>query len=176
MAVRWPWQSEQRSEQKSSYTDTVIATILSNASGTAADPSALAAQEASVGFYSRALSSATVSPATARTAAVTPSFLALVGRRLASSGNFVALIEVEDGVVRFIPATSYDVSGGADPATWEYRVDLGGPSRQRTVKIEAAGVLHFRVNADLPWRGRSALQVASATGAAVGQHRAIFTA
>ena len=161
--MKWPWsQPEQRSAQD--YTDKVVSEILGRSSGTTADVRELAATEAAVGMFERCIGSATVTPQNPLTAAVTPSFLALVGRRLASTGNFVALIEVEGGSVRFVPATSYDVVGDADPATWEYRVDLGGPSRQRTVRTEGAGVLHFRVNCDLPWRGRSALQVASATG------------
>ena len=163
--MRWPWaQPEQRSETTDNYTDRVVSAILARArSGT--DTGALAAQESAVGFYSRALSSATVTPENSPlTMALTPSFLALAGRRLATKGNFVALIEVAGGSVRFIPATSYDVSGEADPSTWVYRIDLGGPSRQKTIRTEAAGVVHFRVNADLSWRGRGALEVASAAG------------
>ena len=43
-------------------------------------------------------------------------------------------------------------------------LSLGGPSRERTVRTSAVSVVHFRINAEFSWRGRSPLQIAAATG------------
>ena len=164
--MNWPpWKTETRAAP-TDYTDKIVSEILARATGTTADVRALAATEAAVGMFERCIGSATVTPQNPLTAAVTPSVLMLVGRALASRGNFVAVIEVEAGAVRLTPCATWDISGEADPASWEYRCDLSGPTRQRTVRVEAAGVVHFRINCESarPWAGRSPLEVASATG------------
>ena len=164
--MNWtPWKTETRAEPMN-YTDKIVSEILARSSGTAADVRALASVESAVGMFERCIGSATVTPQNPLTAAVTPSLLMLAGRALASRGNFVALIEVEAGAVRLTPCATWDISGEADPASWEYRCDVSGPTRQRTVRVEAAGVVHFRINCESarPWAGRSPLEVASATG------------
>ena len=164
--MNWtPWKPETRAEPMN-YTDQIIAGILTRASGTVADAGALAATEAAVGLYSRCVGSATVSPSNALTASVTPEVLTLAGRALASRGNAVFVIVIEGGAVRLAPVASWTVEGEADPSTHVYRCDMAGPSRQSSVRVEAAGVVHFRINCEIarPWAGRSPLQVAVASG------------
>ena len=163
--MNWPWKTETRAAP-TNYTDRVVSEILARASGAAVDSGAIAATEAAVGMFERCISSATVTPQNPMTASVTPEILALAGRALASRGNFVAVIEVEGGAVRLAPVAYWSVSGEASPESWRYRCDLAGPSRQRTRVVEASGVVHFRINADVarPWIGRGPLAVASSTG------------
>ena len=119
--MNWtPWKTETRAEPMN-YTDKIVSEILARSSGTAADVRALASVESAVGMFERCIGSATVTPQNPLTAAVTPSLLMLAGRALASRGNFVALIEVEAGAVRLTPCATWDISGEADPASWEYR-------------------------------------------------------
>ena len=164
--MNWPWAKPETRQASVDYTDRVVSEILARATGTTADVRTIAATEAAVGTYGRCIASATLTPSNLITASVTPEILALAGRGLATRGNFVAVIEVEGGAVRLAPVAYYNVSGEADPASWMYRCDLAGPSRQRTRRVEASGVVHFRINAEpsRPWDGRSPLEVASATG------------
>ena len=163
--MKWPWQSEHRTAP-SNYTDTVVEALLARASGAAVDSGAIAATEAAVGMFERCISSATVTPQNPMTQAVTPEVLALAGRGLATKGNALFVIEVEGGAVRLAPVAYWNVTGESDPASWRYRCDLSGPSRQRTRVVEASGVVHFRINAEVarPHLGRSPLEIASATG------------
>ena len=164
--MNWPpWKTETRAAPVS-YSDRVVAEILARASGTAADAGALAATEAAAGMFERCIGSATVTPSNALTASVTPSVLMLAGRGLAANGNAVFVIEVEGGAVRLAPVAYWNVEGESDPASWMYRCDMSGPSRQRTRRVEAAGVVHFKVGCEIsrPWMGRAPLQIASATG------------
>ena len=107
-----------------------------------------------------------MSPVSAATAGVDPAFLADVGRRLIRSGDALYVIEVGAGGVRLIPASSWDVRGGFDPAGWRYRVNLAGPDTTTTRTLPAAGVIHLRWSTapGRPWAGVSPLQWASDTG------------
>ena len=55
-------------------------------------------------MYARDLSLAEVSPQNSRTAAITPTWLALCGRELARAGQFVCDIEIVSGAVALQPA------------------------------------------------------------------------
>ena len=113
--------------------------------------SATAAVEASAGLWSRVLALALVRPMNRRTAAVTPSLLALAGRELAARGELIADIRVVGGVVRLIPAAaSYVVRGGGDPSRWAYSLTAVRPSpRGRRAVGDRHGVpiAHRRVPA-----------------------------
>ena len=169
MPFQWPWRSEKRS---ASYADAVTSILVDRATGTAAaDASATAALEMASGLWGRAMMAAVVSPATARTAAITPAVLQLAGRQAIRDGGAMFLIDVtEDGRVRLLPAWSWDTHGGADPDSWLYRVTLAGPSSTVTRTVPAEGVvwLPFSVVPDRPWIGRGPLDSASSTSALAG--------
>ena len=129
--MRWPWQTEQRD---SSFTDTLIAQIVSQASGgTLAKPAATGALEASASIVARCFAAADVSGPDQFVAALGPSTLSMVGRSLIRQGEVLFAIEVREGRVVLIPAASWDVTGDHDPASWSYRMTLGGPSRLTTL-------------------------------------------
>ena len=163
--MKWPWQSEKRS-RIDSYTDAVVSAMLTRATGREAVPGALGAVEAATGFYSRSLASATVEPQNMLTAAVTPGFLAMVGRGLAERGNSLFFVEVQGGRLMLTSVSAWSMQGSPDPETHIYELTMAGPSETRTVRTPATSVLHFRINQESarPFHGRSPIQVASATG------------
>ena len=127
------------------------------------EPGAIAALETSAGLWSRGFASAELSPSIA---AVTPSVLACVGRELVRRGESLWAVDVRGGQLTLTPAGSWDVAGGADPKTWFYRLDLFGPSGNKTRIYPAASVLHFKYATDpeRPWHGISPLGYARLSG------------
>ena len=175
--MRWWGRSEQRAGE-GDYTEKTIARAEALASGRA-DAGELLVTAACVGLWERGLSAATVEPASAPLMPVRDArLLAVMGRSLALTGNFVGVIRVADGVVALIPASAYDLTGGASPASWVYRLDLAGPSTSHTESMPGDAVLHVRIGADArqPWRGRSPLQSSPKTTALASRIEASLTA
>ena len=98
---------------------------------------------------------------------MTPQHLALVGRELATRGNSLFKIEVKDGAVELVPASTLSVLGESDPSSWTYLTTTVGPSDSTTVRLPSTGVVHFRVGASSwePWRGVAPLNRGAGTGA-----------
>ena len=145
-------------------------------SGRTPDHAALAVAEACAAQWERALASATVMPMSSALRPMTPDLVALVARGLASRGEFVAVLRVNElSGLRIVPASGWDLRGAADPHLWRYRCDLGGPSTtESTGYLAPDRVLHFRIGASPqePWRGRSPLRRSRATAdLAVGIER-----
>ena len=169
MKLRWPWTLEDDRERRdSSYTDALVASITANAAGqTTAFATATAALEACAGLVGRSFSACEVSGPDRVVMALPPSMLNMIGRALIRRGEFVALVEVSEGMLYVIPAASWTVYGGEMPDEWTYRLNLAGPKRQRTMrKVMAAQVLHIMYGADpeTAWRGMGPLQVAQLAG------------
>ena len=91
-------------------------------------------------------------------------FLADVERRLIRWGDAVYVIEVGPDGVRLLPASSWDVRGGYDPAGWRYRVNLAGPDITTTRTPARGRCLRWATSPRRPWRGVSPLAWASETG------------
>ena len=169
---RYPTEAAETASESTSYTDIVLDSLFDRAAGRTLDAGSLAVAEACIGLWERCLASATVEPMNNRLSGMTPQHLALVGRELASRGNSLFKIEVKNGAVELVPASTLSVLGDADPATWTYLTTTVGPSNSTTERIASAGVVHFRVGASSwePWRGVSPLSRGSGTaslGAAV---------
>ena len=164
--MRWPWSN--RETRDSSFTDSLIAQIVSQASGgTLARPAATGALEASASIIARCFAAAVVSGPPHFVAALGPSTLSMIGRALIRQGEVLFAIEIRDGRVVLIPAASWDVEGEHDPATWSYRLTLGGPSRLTTLEpVPSEGMVHIRLQSDpeQPWRGVSPLASAAIAG------------
>lgn len=128
-----------------------------------ARPEELAAVAASASLVGRAFSLADVQP---KQQGLTAGLLGLVGRELVYRGESVLVIDVSpvDGLT-LTPSSSYDITGGWQPATWRYRCDRQGPSRVITSRREYAEVIHARINVDSkrPWRGQAPWKAASLT-------------
>ena len=167
--MRWPpWKAPVEHRADSSYTDALIASITANAGGqTSAFPTATAALEACAGFVGRAFASAEIKAPGFATAALDPATLSMIGRSLIRRGEVLFLLRVDRDGLRLLPAASYDIDGGPDPASWEYRLTIGGPERTYTYSRQPAeSVLHFTYGRDPehPWRGYGPLQVAQLAG------------
>ena len=148
-----------------SYSELEVGRLFAQALGVSTRPEALAAVETCVGTWERAIGSATLASLTPAARAVTPEILSLAGRTLALTGEIVFLIEVEDGMVRLLPASGFNVMGGASPASWAYHLSIPSPSGTYSRNAAADTVVHFRIGASTaqPWRGRGPLQRATST-------------
>ena len=91
-----------------------------------------------------------------------------MGFDLVREGQSLWLLEAGTGRLRLSQAsTGSDVyQGSAARESWTYRLTLPGPSITTTVRASADHVIHLRQNSDptCPWRGRSGLAVAQASG------------
>ena len=153
--MRFPF-TKRRAETRASYTDSVTELLLRQAIGADAEAGQTAAAEFAIGLVSRCFAVADLDPAIP---AVTPSYLADVGRRLMLRGNAVAAIRVAARGLTLLPAAGFDVMGGPDPVSWYYAVHLPGPTRLENHTLAAASVVHILANADAaqPWVGISPL-------------------
>ena len=140
--MRWPWQRRETRQSGGEFSDAVVRLLEQQAAGTAADVSSTAAVEAAAGALSRAFAGAEVEGAPWVQEAVSPTYLAQVGRDLVRSGDSMHVVRVGAmGEVRLIPASSWHWEGSHDPATWTVRVTAYGPSTSTTWSLPAAGVV-----------------------------------
>ena len=122
----WPF-GNQLETRDDSYTDTLIAALVSRASGnTLAIPSATAALEACSGTVGRGFAASEVGGPDSIISALNPGIMEMIGRSLIRAGELVFLIDTQAGRLRLIPAETHDVEGGPFPEEWEYRLTLGG--------------------------------------------------
>lgn len=145
----WPFNrsdpAREKRESGGDFSDAVVRFLEAQAAGNVADASSTAAIEAASGALSRALASAEVKgPEWARDA-ISPGFLALVGRDLIRSGDSMHLIDVErSGRVAFLPVSSWHFEGDAHPDSWRVRVTCYGPSTSTTRHLPYSGVVFAR--------------------------------
>ena len=163
--MRWPWdKTEHRQASGGAYSDAIVAAIVARAGGTSVgEPNSIAALEIASGLWSRAFASAELSTPIA---AVSPSMLSSVGRELVRRGASVWAIGVRRGAIELRPAASWDIAGGSDPASWQYRLDMQGPSGSETRIYPSASILHFKYATDpeTPWHGISPIGYARLSG------------
>ena len=141
--MRWPWQKRETRDSGGDFSDAVVRLIEAQAAGTTADASSTAAIEAAAGALSRAFAAAKVDGPAWVQEAVSPSFLAQVGRDLVRSGDSMHVIQVRDQV-RLIPASSWHWEGNHDPSSWTVRATCYGPSTSTTWNLPASSVVFCR--------------------------------
>ena len=163
--MRLPWKRRLETRQ-GDYTDAVIALLQTQATGTSTPTeSATAALEACSGLVARAFSAAEVSGPSLMIEPLTPSFMSMIGRALIRRGDFVAYLDVTDGMLNAYPASDWDVWGTHIEQT--YRVNLAGPNRTQTRnRVRSESVVHFKYMADpkRPWYGIGPIEAASIAG------------
>ena len=128
--MRWPW-SKPETRESTSYTDTLIAYLVNQTSGSLADSGSIAAVEAAAGALSRAFASAEVQGAPMAQAAINPAVLGQIGRDLVRKGASLHVIQVRGGRVILLPAASWSFYGNDDPASWRVEATTSGPVRFR---------------------------------------------
>lgn len=166
--MRWPWQRETRAQ---SFTDAVTTALVSVASGASGFESTLGVVEACASLWGRALASATVSPSTVTTEALTPDLLALIGRSLVLRGEVVLEMVVEGGSLELHPVSDFEITGPAR-GPWTYTLELPSPDGSATARsVTSERVLHLRwaTDPERPWRGLGPLAGASTTVKAAGR-------
>ena len=143
--MRWPWSKRERRDSGGDFSDAVVRLIEAQAAGTVADASSTAAVEAAAGALSRAFASASVEGPAWVQEAVSPVFLAQVGRDLIRSGDSMHVIRVDGaGMVQLIPASSWHFEGNHDPTSWTCRATAYGPSTSTTWNLPASAVIFCR--------------------------------
>ena len=155
-------------KRDSSYTDTLVSFLTSNAGGTSTVfPTATAALEACAGLVGRAFAACEVMGPPHVQDALTPDCLSMIGRALIRRGEILFSVDVSDGKVNLWPAASHDIHGDPDPATWKYRLNMAGPDHQTTIEnVPSEQVVHvmYARDPERPWRGYGPLQVAQLAG------------
>ena len=165
MPIKWPWARERHRTAGNGYTGLYTSYLTAQVQGEAGLASETAAFETCAGLWSRAFASAAVEPVGGP---VTPSWLAMAVRAMLTYGEHVSAIQGPP--LSLVPASTWDITGGYDPATWRYNVQLPGPSGDRSVKVGGEGVVHLRYSVDplRPWRGYGPLDRAGATAKVLG--------
>ena len=139
--MRWPWQPKPEARQSGGgYTDAIVSAIEAAASSTVADASATAAIEAAAGALSRAFMGAEVDGPAWAQEAVSPVWLAQVGRSLVREGASMSVVVMGGGGdVELVPAAFWNFENldpasdeGEREASWRARVSTYGPSTSYT--------------------------------------------
>ena len=155
-----------RPETRAGYTDAIVQALLQDAEGSpTASVASLGVTEACAGLWGRSFASATVTPAGPATTALTPAVMEAIGRRLLLHGEALFEIEVEDGAVKLVEASNWEIEERGD---WLYRADFATPEGVVNRSLTADRVIHPRIGAGAkrPWRGESPIPSATAKLAA----------
>ena len=159
--MKWPWTGaiERRVEaviEERGYGDLILAGLEATVTGATGSVLKTSALETASGMWARVLAGAVV---TGDRGALTRRVRHMIGRSLIRSGELLFVIDVQDGQVRLLAASSFEVMEG-----WQYRAEVQQPpgkSASRTYPRSA--VVHFMWNCDplQPWAGISPLGSAS---------------
>ena len=145
--------------ERRSYSSLILGAVEAAARG-AGSPAAAwarsAACEIACLFWAR-LATATVEPRNRHTAALTPLTVATITRRLARTGEYLAVLDVRDGRLALDEVWQWFVTGRPRRDTWRYRATQSGPSFTETRTLPADEVCHVRYAwfPEQPWRGAS---------------------
>ena len=159
------WRRQPEVRAAGGYTETALLDQFTRAISGNVRHGALGGLQCAAGAVARAFAAAEVE---GDDGLLDPATLYQMGYDLVREGETVWLLEAGTGRLRLSRAsTGSDVyQGAAAEASWTYRLTLPGPSITHTVRASADQVIHIRQNSDptCPWRGRSGLAVAQASG------------
>lgn len=111
---------------------------------------------AAIGLYTSCLSAAPVRNDNLNL--LTPINRAVIARELLRNGNCIAILD--NGRLSF--ASGFEVLGGRDPMSWEYRVDFALPDKTESRMLAARDIFHWRIGVDArtPHLGKTPLRTA----------------
>ena len=146
--MRWPWSKRETRSARGGYSDAVVAAIEAQAARNVADVSSTAAIEAAASALSRAFASADIEgPAWVRDA-VSPPWLAQVGRSLVREGASLSVIGMRGGDVTLVPASfwNFEKSDTNDEheENWLCRATTYGPSSSMTRLLPRDRLVYVR--------------------------------
>ena len=136
--MRWPWSRKMETRQSGGgYTDSIVAAIEAQASATVADVSSTAAIEAAAGALSRALMACEVEGPSWVRDAVSPPWLAQVGRSIVREGSSLSVIGWRGDRLLLTPAAFHNFESqtqqdDTDEESWRCRATTYGPSSSVT--------------------------------------------
>ena len=142
------WPFKPKVEDRASYTDAAIQSILATATGQGVlDFRRTSAAQVAASATGRALAAASVKGAETRRTGLTSEILYDIGCALILDGEGVYAIDVTDGgTVTLARVADHEIMGGPSPTTWTYRITLAGPTRNRQVIVPGEAVFHPRIN------------------------------
>ena len=165
----WPFKRPERRN----YSNAILNALTTGAATKASAIGATAAVEAVSGLLARSLSVADISSAPAwAQAAISPAWLAMVGRELIRNGEHLSAMSMNDaGELMLLPSADWTWRGGAIEADWTATINLYGPSgstsrevgRHEVVYLQWAGLSIER------HRGRGPLSLASLAAQAAAE-------
>ena len=133
---------KRRRPEKRNYTNQILNALASAAGNKAASVGASAAVEAAGGLLARSLLVADVSAPEWARAAITPSWLALVGRELVRCGEHLSLMTLNDaGQLELVPASHWDWRGGVAESDWTCHATAHGPDANITRHADRSEVV-----------------------------------
>ena len=150
--MRFPWTRETRAD--TDFGDALLAAIFRQAQGnTGLVKANVGAVAAAAGWWARAFASANLTPGIVADA-FGPALRGYTGRQLILRGEAVFILDGAGGL-SLTPASTWDVSGGADPSTWTYKATINGPSQAVVLEVPASRILHlmYQRSESQPWRG-----------------------
>lgn len=162
----WPWRGESRAIEDDDSSPLVRAVLAKRQA--AIEAGTVAAVETCASAWQRAFMAAMVTPSTPATRLLTPRVIGMAARALAVQGESLWYIATTPDGIELLPVATFDVAGGASPATWRYTVDVATPNGDmRSRRVAAEQVIHWRYSAkpSEPWRGMSPLDHATTTQA-----------
>ena len=162
--MRWPW--TRRENREASYTDALVRYLIGGAEGGDSDVKGSGALEVAAGMIGRAFASARPVNAGHAAGVLTPACLQLIGREMVRTGEALHVVQVGRDGLELIPVHVWDVRGDVAPSSWVYRVDLAGPTRQRSRTVAEADVVSCKWATDpaRAWCGIDPLTFAHLSG------------
>lgn len=134
LTMRWPWSKREPERRQSGggFTDRIVAAIEATASAQVADASSTAAVEAAAGALSRALMACEVEAPGWAQDAVSPPWLAQVGRSIVREGASLSTVEMRGDRLTLIPAAFWSFESqtqvdDSDEESWQCRTSTYGP-------------------------------------------------
>ena len=175
--MKWPWSKVPEKRQSGGgYTDAVVAAIEAQASATVADVSSTAAIEAAAGALSRAMMACEVVGPSWVQDAVTPDWLAWVGRAVVREGGALSSIDSRGDRTALTPIAFFNFesqtqSDDVDEETWLCRATAYGPSSSvtRLLPRDRLVFLRWGVGAGTRYRPRGPTSWAHLTARLQGE-------
>lgn len=152
--MRWPWRAAPV-EERSGYTDLVVAALLGAAEGEAADAGKGFAVETVAGTLGRIMSAANVDGPPEVRRALSPPVLEAMAYDAVRHGESLHVLTASGGL-RLVRASEWDWTGGGDdPERWSARVTVPSPTESYTRTVPAADLIVVRwgSSAAEPWKG-----------------------
>ena len=175
--MRWPWTRKSEKRQSGGgYSDAIVSAIEARASATVADVSSTAAIEAACGALSRALMSCeVVGPGWVKDA-VSPPWLAQVGRSVVREGSSLSVVGMRGDRLTLTPAAFWNFEAltrpdDSDEEDWLCRATTYGPSSSTTRLLPRSQLIFLRwgTSPGTRYRGQSPASWAHLTARLQGE-------